>query len=74
MVRHHGSFAISALITGVLLSLATPWGLFRHYWVAISLALTALSVGLVILHMPTVSVMADAARDIRRWSGPPAGR
>ena len=57
-------FAISALITGVLLSLATPWGLFRHYWVAISLALTALSVGLVILHMPTVSVMADAARGI----------
>ena len=54
--------ASSALITGVLLAMATPWGLFRHYWVAISLALTALSLGAVLLHMPTVSVMADAVR------------
>src|SRR3954471_5315154 len=37
--------AISALTTGVLLSAATPWGLFRHYWVIISLALTTLSLG-----------------------------
>ena len=31
VVRHPGPFAISALLTGVLLALATPWGLFRHY-------------------------------------------
>ena len=41
--------AISALLTGVLLALATPSGLFRLYWVVISLALTALSLGLVLL-------------------------
>ncbi len=55
-------FAVSALLTGVLLALATPWGIFRHYWVVISLALTALSLGLVLMHVPTVSVMAEAAR------------
>ncbi len=54
--------AVSALITGVLLALGTPWGLFRHLWVVISLVLTALSLGLVLLHMPKVSVMADTAR------------
>ncbi len=54
--------AVSALITGVLLALGTPWGLFRHLWVVISLVLTALSLGLVLLHMPKVRVMADAAR------------
>src|SRR5688572_23802580 len=42
--------AVSALITGVLLALGTPWGLFRHLWVVISLVLTALSLGLVLLH------------------------
>ena len=54
--------AVSALITGVLLSAATSWGLFRHYWVVISLALTAVSVGVVLLHMPTVTAMAEVAR------------
>jgi len=54
--------AISALLTGVLLSMATSWGLLRHYWVVASLALTALSLGAVLLHLPTVSVMAEAAR------------
>jgi len=53
---------ISALLTGVLLAVATPWGLFRHYWVVISLALTALCLVLVVLHLPTVSITADMAR------------
>ena len=54
--------AMSALITGVALSVATSWGLLRHYWVVVSLALTALSLGVVLLHMPTVSAMAETAR------------
>ena len=54
--------AISAFVTGVLLSVATSWGLLRHYWVVASLALTALSLGVVLFHLPTVSVMAEAAR------------
>ncbi|MGH2356056.1 MAG: hypothetical protein ACRDJN_30990, partial [Chloroflexota bacterium] len=32
--------AIGTLVTGVLLSLGTRWGLFQHYWVATKLALT----------------------------------
>ena len=32
--------AITALLTGLVMSLGTQWGLFRHYWVLISLALT----------------------------------
>jgi uncharacterized membrane protein len=32
--------AIGTLVTGVLLSLGTKWGLLRHYWVATKLALT----------------------------------
>ncbi|MEJ7870699.1 MAG: hypothetical protein WKF67_00460 [Rubrobacteraceae bacterium] len=32
--------AIATVVTGVLLSLGTKWGLLRHYWVATKLALT----------------------------------
>jgi hypothetical protein len=32
--------ALSTILTGVLLSLGTKWGLVQHYWVATKLALT----------------------------------
>jgi hypothetical protein len=51
-----------ALATGVLMGLGTPWGLFRYYWVATALVLTAVAVGVLLLHMPGVSATADLAR------------
>ena len=53
---------LAALLTGLVISMGTTWGLFRHYWVLISLALTILATVVLLLHMPTVSLMADAAR------------
>src|SRR5204863_6048636 len=54
--------AVGALLTGLVMSLGTPWGLFRHYWVLISLGLTILATVVLLLHMPTVSALADVAR------------
>jgi hypothetical protein len=54
--------AIGALLTGLVLSLGTPWGLFHHYWVLISLGLTMFCTVVLVLHMPTVSAMAAVAR------------
>src|SRR6266702_941529 len=54
--------AIAALLTGLVMSLGTHWGLFRHYWVLISLGLTLLCTVVLVLHMPTVSAMASMAR------------
>ncbi len=51
--------ALAALLTGIVMSLGTPWGLFRHYWVLISLGLTVFSTVILLLHMPSVSVLAD---------------
>ena len=34
--------AFASLLTGVIQSLGTPWGLFRHYWVLVKLLLTHL--------------------------------
>lgn len=34
------SFSIAALLTGIVLSLGTKWGLFKHYWILAKLLLT----------------------------------
>ncbi|MCC6174406.1 MAG: DUF2269 domain-containing protein [Chloroflexi bacterium] len=54
--------ALAALSTGLVMAIGTSWGLLRHYWVVISLALTVLSTVILLLHMPTVSALAEAAR------------
>lgn len=55
--------ALASLLTGVVMALGTKWGLFRHYWVLISLVLTVFAVVVLLLHMPTVSALGDAARE-----------
>jgi hypothetical protein len=46
--------AVGTLVTGVLLSLGTKWGLLRHYWVATKLALT---VGVIATGVAMVDVL-----------------
>ena len=55
--------ALGTLVTGIVQSLATPWGLFRHYWVLIKFALTVFATIILLQHMPTVSSLADVARE-----------
>lgn len=40
--------SVIALVSGVLLSMVTRWGVFRHTWVVVSLVLNALMVVLVV--------------------------
>jgi hypothetical protein len=54
--------ACLAYLTGLVLSLGTPWGLFKHYWVVIALVLTTLSLAVLLLHMPSVSTAASQGR------------
>jgi len=42
--------AFAALITGIVQSLGTTWGLFRHYWVVVKFVLTVLATILLLLH------------------------
>jgi len=55
--------ALAALLTGLIMSLGTKWGLFRHYWTLISLVLTVLATVVLLLHMPDVSFLADVAQE-----------
>lgn len=42
--------SLAALTTGLIQSLGTEWGLFRHYWVLTKLTLTVGATGLLMLH------------------------
>lgn len=55
--------AFGSLVTGVVLSLVSPWGLWHHYWVVVSLVTTALATLVLVQHMVDVSVIADELRD-----------
>jgi len=55
--------AIGSLVSGVVLSLGTRWGLFRYYWVLISFILTSFAVLVLVVHMPSVSATAEIARE-----------
>lgn len=55
--------AIAALVSGLLQSLATEWGLFRHYWVIAKFALATFGTVILLLHAPRVSEMALRAAE-----------
>ena len=51
--------AIASLVTGIAIAAGTRWGLFRHWWVLISLVLTIAAV--VVLQMETGVIVRSAA-------------
>jgi hypothetical protein len=55
--------AHASLLTGIALSLGTPWGLFRHYWVVLKLGITALCTVVLVIYMGTFQQMAGVAAD-----------
>lgn len=55
--------AHASLVTGIALSLGTPWGLIRHYWVASKLVITAFSTVILMIYMGTFRQMAAVAAD-----------
>ncbi|MBT2691293.1 DUF2269 family protein [Bacillus sp. ISL-47] len=56
--------ALTSLLTGIIMSLGTPWGFFRHYWVIFKLLLTVFSTIVLLLHMPLVSSLARLAEEV----------
>src|ERR687891_528205 len=55
--------AHASLVSGIALSLGTPWGLIRHYWVVIKLAITVFSTVILLIYMGTFRQMAGVAAD-----------
>jgi hypothetical protein len=55
--------SLAALLTGLVQSLGTTWGLFRHYWVVAKLALTMLATIILLLHTQPIGRVAAVASE-----------
>lgn len=54
-------FSFAALLSGLLMSLAIQWGLFRHWWILAKFALTIFAIVILLQHMRDVSRVARMA-------------
>ena len=55
--------AAASLVTGIVQSLGTTWGLFRHYWVIFKLGITIVATLILLAYMQTFELMARVAAD-----------
>jgi hypothetical protein len=55
--------AHASLLSGGVISLGTPWGLFRHYWVVSKLLITLFATVILLIYMGTFRQMAGVAAD-----------
>lgn len=62
--------SLLSLVTGIIQSLGTPWGLFRYYWVIAKLVLTVVATGLLLVHTQVVDrAAADALAHVGMTGG-----
>jgi len=54
---------LASLLTGLIQSLGTPWGLFRHYWVIFKLVINVAAAVILIAYMQSLAAMAEVASD-----------
>ena len=60
---------LAALLTGIVQSLGTTWGLFRHYWVVTKLLLTVLATLILLVHTQPIDRVAAVAAQTTLASG-----
>jgi hypothetical protein len=54
--------AFASLLTGIVQSLGTTWGLFRHYWVLFKLLINVFATIVLLMYTQTLGYLADLAR------------
>jgi hypothetical protein len=53
--------ALASLLSGVVSSLGTKWGLFRYYWVLLKLLITILATLVLLVHLQPIERLAAVA-------------
>jgi len=61
--------SLAALLTGLVQSLGTEWGLFRYYWILVKLVLTLGAVTILLLHMPAVGRRSGVTAEVVHAGG-----
>ena len=57
-------FSLASLLTGLVSSLGTTWGLFRHYWVVAKLVINGLATVILLMYMESLEYLAGIATRI----------
>ena len=65
--------SLASLPTGLIMSLGTDWGLFRHYWVLAKLIISVLATALLLVHMQPVGHLARVVAETTMARGELAG-
>jgi hypothetical protein len=63
--------SVASLLTGLVQSLGTTWGLFRHYWVLFKLLINLFATIVLLLYMQTLGSLADLAAETTLSSDDP---
>ncbi|GCF11987.1 hypothetical protein [Dictyobacter arantiisoli] len=66
-------FAALSLASGVVSSLSTKWGLFRHYWVLLKLVITSGATFLLLVHTQAIDLLAGIAAKTSVLGAYPSG-
>ena len=54
-------FCLASLVTGLIMSLGTPWGLFRHYWVLAKFLITVIAALILFGFSQTLTSLGELA-------------
>jgi hypothetical protein len=65
--------SLASVLTGLLQSLGTTWGLFRHYWVLIKFLISILATVVLLLHLQPIGHLARVVAETSLSSGDLAG-
>jgi hypothetical protein len=61
--------SLASLLTGLIQSLGTTWGLLRHYWVLLKLLINVVATIVLLLYMQSVGYLAGVAAQTASSSG-----
>ena len=55
--------SFASLLTGLVQSLGTKWGLFRHYWILIKFLIAVFAIIVLLIHTQPIDLLAGAAAE-----------
>jgi len=55
--------SLASVLIGLVNSMGTPWGLFRHYWVVVKLLITVFATIILLTYTETMSAIAGLAAE-----------
>jgi hypothetical protein len=65
--------SLASPLTGLVMSLGTTWGLFRHYWVLVKFLITIFATMVLLLHMQPIGHLARVVAEKTLSSGELSG-